>query len=62
LNFSITGIPSGEYFVAVRKHQDIGGAVPSADWMEESTLEELARMAERVRVDDGETKVIMVKR
>ena len=62
LSFIIGGIPSGEYFVAVRPYQEIGGTVASVDWMEEPTLEELARTAERVRVADGEVKTIVVKR
>jgi hypothetical protein len=60
--FMHNGMPSGEYFVAVRVQQEIGGTVPSADWMEQTVLEELARTAERVRVADGEEKVIVVKR
>ena len=61
-SFTITGIPSGEYYVAVRAHQELGGNAPSLDWMEDTVLEELARTAERVSVADGETKVIRVKR
>lgn len=61
-SFTIGGIPSGEYFVAVREDQELGRTVPSMDWMEDTALEALARTAERVRVSDGETKVIVVKR
>ena len=61
-SFMHFGMPSGEYFVAVREQQAIGGTVPSADWMEAPALEALARTAERVRVGDGETKVILVRR
>jgi hypothetical protein len=61
-HFTIAGIPSGEYFVALRESQEIGGSVPSTDWMEETVLEELALNAQRVQVSDGEAKVIMVKR
>ena len=61
-DFTITHIPSGEYYVALRTHQEIGATVRSTDWMEDTTLEELSRTAERVRVADGETKTIVVKR
>jgi hypothetical protein len=48
--------------VALRESQEIGGSVPSTDWMEDTALEELARRAERVRLADGEEKAIVVKR
>jgi hypothetical protein len=60
--FSIAGIPSGDYYVALRAHQQTGGDAPSLVWMEDPVLEDLARTAERVRLADDETKMIMVKR
>ena len=42
-HFAISGIPSGEYLVVLRESQEIGGSVPSTDWMEDTVLEDLAR-------------------
>ena len=61
-DFTITNIPAGEYFVAVRRYQEIGGAMPASDWMEATALEELALNAQRVHVSDGENQIIQVKR
>lgn len=61
-HFRIDGIPAGDYFVALRESQEIGGSVPSTDWMEETVLEELAHRAERVRLANGAEKAVVVKR
>ena len=54
--FKITGLPAGEYFVAVAPDE------AAVDWLQESRLDALARAAQRVQVADGEQKTIGVRR
>ena len=53
--FSLTRVPAGEYYlIAVSE----GGL----EWMEKATLDAMARSAERVRVVNGDKKVLEVRR
>jgi hypothetical protein len=63
LVFTFSNLPAGEYYVGVQR--SLAGAQgngPSFDWIEPTVLEGLARSAERVRVSEGETKAIVVRR
>lgn len=53
--FTISRVPEGEYFVVVVAE---GGL----DWMDQVTLDAMSRSAERVRVVNGDKKVLEVKR
>ncbi len=54
--FDATGLPAGEYFVAVVRDDDAN------EWQETSRLETLSRTAQRVQLRDGETRTLEVKR
>lgn len=60
-SFRFINMPAGEYYVALQRSPAMGNA-PSFDWLDPPVLEELARTAERVRVADGESKAIVVRR
>ena len=51
----MTGLPPGEYYAAAV------GADASADWQDPKFLESLVRVAIRVTLGDGESKVIDIK-
>lgn len=53
--FSIGSLPAGEYFL-------IPAPQAGNEWMDTSSLETLARTAERVRVNDGDKLVVEVRR
>jgi hypothetical protein len=54
--FTITGLPAGEYFVAVVPDDD------TVDWQDPSRFDSFSRAAQRVQVADGENKSVSVKR
>ena len=61
-SFSFSNMPAGEYYVAVQRAPASTGNSPSFDWLDQPVLEELARTAERVRVSDGESKAVVIRR
>ena len=63
MSFEFRNLPSGEYYVAVQR--SLAGAQgngPSFDWVNPTGLEDLARSAERVRLLEGESKVVVLRR
>jgi hypothetical protein len=61
-SFSFSNMPAGEYYIAVQRAPASTVNVPSFDWLDQQVLEELARTAERVRVSDGESKAVVIRR
>lgn len=49
-SYSITGLPSGDYYVAAIHEETV------AQWQDPQTLEELSRGAAQVRLGDGDTR------
>jgi len=54
--YTLSGLPSGEYFVVVAPDD------ATVDWQEATRLEVLSRTAQRVQVADGDKKTLDVKR
>lgn len=60
--FTLSGLQPGEYFVATHRIQGAGPGGPSVDWIDAPVLEGLSQSAQRVRVAEDETRVIVLKR